>query len=237
MIPKNIVLEVCANSIQSALNAQLACVDRIELCEQLEIGGVTPAFEMIAEAKEKISIPIHVLVRPRGGDFFYSEEEFGRMKKEIEWSKKINAAGVVIGILNPDFSIDKIRLAELVQLSHPLSVTFHRAFDEVKNPFQSLEELISLGVNRILTSGQRENALEGVSLLHQLVNQADGRITILAGGGITEENISALVEGSGTNEFHFSAKVKLEDGSYVSDLNRILKISELAHRSFQQIQE
>ena len=232
-----LLFEVCANSIQSALNAEAARADRIELCEQLEIGGVTPRHEVIIEEKEKISIPIHVLVRPRGGDFCYSEKEFRIMKKDIEWLKQVNVAGVVIGILNPDFTIDKIRCAELINLARPLSVTFHRAFDEVKEPFQTLEELISLGVNRILTSGQKENALDGVILLNQLAKQANDRITILAGGGITEENISAIVQQSGTNEFHFSAKAKLEDGTYVSDLNRIRKISELARRSFQQIYE
>lgn len=232
---KQLLFEVCANGIQSAINAQEAGADRIELCENLEVGGVTPRIEIIQEAKEKISIPMHVLIRPRAGDFFYSEKEYELMLAGIQTCKRLNVDGIVTGMLNPDLSIDKDRCNELINLAHPLPVTFHRAFDVVRDPFQALEELIALRFDRILTSGQQEDAGKGAPLISRLVNQARNRISILAGGGITEENIVLIIQQSGANEFHFSAKTKSADGSYVSDPVRIKNICDLAQAAYQSL--
>lgn len=232
MTSGKLLLEVCANGIQSACNAEEEGVDRIELCENLEEGGVTPHQELLKLVTEKISLPVHVLVRPRAGDFNYSEEEFQSMKTAIQSAKELKAGGIVTGILKEDGTIDSIRCTALVQLAHPLTVTFHRAFDSVQDPFECLETLIRLGFDRVLTSGQKENAADGAGCIRRLVEQARGRIAILAGGGITEENIEEVVRESKTNEFHFSAKVKLPDGSLVSDRERIKKIKERATKTF-----
>ncbi|MEO6166677.1 MAG: copper homeostasis protein CutC [Chitinophagales bacterium] len=235
MFRKKILFEVCANSIQSALNAQLAQADRIELCENLEVGGTTPNIALIRQTKQQLHIPIHILIRPRAGNFFYSEEEFTTMIQQIESCKYLNVDGIIMGLLNDDLTLDKIRCAELIQLARPLSVTFHRAFDIVSDPFQTLEELINLGADRILTSGQKEDILEGSELINQLVKHAGDNLSILAGGGITEANIVELAEKCGAHEFHFSAKVQSADGSYVSDPDRIRKIRNLANSSFHSI--
>ncbi|MGB3074044.1 MAG: copper homeostasis protein CutC [Chitinophagales bacterium] len=232
MQKKKLIFEVCANGIQSAINAQLAGADRIELCEYLEVGGLTPHDKIIRDAKELIHIPIHVLIRPRAGNFVFSEEEYDCMKEEIIRCKKMQVAGIVTGVLNPDRTIDKIRCAELMEHAHPLSITFHRAFDVVHDPIQSLKELIELGVDRVLTSGQQENPLAGAQLIKELMNHSNGRISILAGGGITEENISAIVKESGITEIHFSARKKQVDGSYVSDLMRIKNMMQAANDTF-----
>ena len=225
-------LEVCANGIESAIAAQEAGVARIELCEHLEVGGVTPDLMILPQATEKIHLPIHVLIRPRAGNFFYSKDEFNRMKTTVMLCKSLMIGGVVFGVINEDNAIDTIRCGQLTELARPMSITFHRAFDEVRNPFQALEEIISLGFDRILTSGQKSNCLEGSELISQLVEQAAGRISIMAGAGITEENIAEVVKRTYANEFHFTAKKKLADGSFVSDLNRILKIKEIAEKTY-----
>ncbi|MEP7128754.1 MAG: copper homeostasis protein CutC [Chitinophagales bacterium] len=232
MQKKKLIFEVCANGIQSAINAQMAGADRIELCEYLEVGGLTPHDKIIQDAMELIHIPVHVLIRPRAGNFVYSEEEYDFMKEEIIRCKKMQVAGIVTGILNPDLTIDKIRCAELIELAHPLSITFHRAFDVVHDPIQSLQQLIELGFDRVLTSGQKEDPLTGAQLIKELVKQANDKISILAGGGITEENISAIVKETGINEIHFSARKKQVDGNYVSDLIRIKNMMQVANDTF-----
>ena len=234
MRERKLVLEVCSNGLDSALNAQRAGADRIELCDFLEAGGITPLSDVISIVKERIVIPVHVLIRPRPGNFIYSKEEFKKMQKEIETSLKLKVEGIVVGILNHEGDTDIARCAELVKMVKPLSLTFHRAFDKVKNPIIALEEIIELGFDHILTSGQNENCLEGSDQISQLIKQADGRISIMPGAGITEENIGEIVKRTGANEFHFSAKVKLQNGNYISDLNRIRKIKEIAERTFYQ---
>lgn len=229
MYHKKLIFEVCANGLQSALNAQMGGASRIELCENLEAGGLTPAKEIIRDALRLLQIPVHVLIRPRAGDFCYTEEEFSMMKESVGTCKRLQAHGVVFGILNRNLSIDESRCAELIALSRPLTLTFHRAFDVVKEPFHALEKLWQLGFDRVLTSGQQENALKGADLIRQLVDNAAGRISILAGGGVTEENITTLVKTTGTHEFHFSAKRLHTDGGYVSDLTRIRDIINLAN--------
>ncbi len=248
---KKLLLEVCANGIHSAINAQQAGAHRIELCENLEGGGTTPSIGTIKLVREKLSIPIHVLIRPRSGDFIYSNEELEIMKINIKFCKLNGINGVVLAILKLDGTIDIERCKELVQLAKPMSVTFQRAFDFVKDPFASMEEIISLGCDRILTSGQKQNVLDGSELIHQLVQQANNRIILLAGAGINEENIQEVVKRTSTHEFHFSAKTKVESsmqykkeglnlGSetadefnyFVSNENRIRKIKELAEKTF-----
>jgi len=226
-------LEVCASGIESALAAQEAGVDRIELCDKLEVGGITPLYDTIKQTNYAVHIQTNVLIRPRDGDFIYSEEEFQTMLNDARFcAGSFRTTGIVFGILKQDGSIDEDRCRELIEIISPLRVTFHRAFDVVKDPFIALEQLITLGFDCILTSGQKSNCLEGAEMISQLVKQAAGRISIMAGGGITEENIAEVVKRSDTNEFHFSAKKKLADGSFVSDLNRIRKIKEIAEKTF-----
>lgn len=200
------VLEICANSIHSALAAQSAGAQRVELCENLGEGGTTPSFGTISLTRKRLNIDLYVLIRPRAGDFLYSDEEFEVMKTDIENCKKLNCDGVVIGILTKDGEIDVKRNQELVNLAKPMSVTFHRAFDRCKDPLNALEEVIQLGCDRILTSGLKNSAADATSLLKELVNQARGRIIIMPGAGVNSSNIKSLSEKTGAREFHSSAK-------------------------------
>jgi len=229
------LFEVCANGLQSAINAEIAGADRIELCENLEVGGVTPTLELMMKVRESTHLPIHVLIRPRAGDFNYAEEEFQIMIESIQSCKKLKMEGVVLGVLHSDLTIDQERTAQLMSLAFPMSVTFHRAFDVVIDPVESLHTLIKLGVNRILTSGQKENALLGSDLISKLVSIAEDKITLLAGGGITEDNITAIVKQSGTHEFHFSAKKQLADNSLVSDPELIRNICSKASIAYEKM--
>tara|TARA_R110002072_G_scaffold260722_4_gene419232 strand:- start:8655 stop:9374 length:720 start_codon:yes stop_codon:yes gene_type:complete len=204
------LLEICAANIQSAFNAETAGAHRIELCSELAVGGLTPSFGMIQEVLKKVSIPVFVLIRPRSGNFTYSSEEFEMMKADILQCKKMGCAGIVSGVLNVDNSMDVIRTKELVELSKPLPFTFHRAFDWVPNPTGELETLIDVGVHRVLTSGQKTTAEQGLELLVQLKNQAKGRIQIMPGGGINENNVK-LFKDVGFEELHASASVLVKE--------------------------
>jgi copper homeostasis protein len=204
------ILEICSATIQSAINAETAGAHRIELCSELAIGGITPSFGMIKEGLRKVSIPIFVLIRPRSGNFTYSEDEFEIIKEDILQCKKMGCAGIVSGVLNEDNSIDVIRTKELVELSKPLPFTFHRAFDWVPNPTEALENLIEVGVQRVLTSGQSATAEQGITMLTQLHQQANKRIVILPGGGINEANAS-LFKNAGFTEIHASASALVQE--------------------------
>lgn len=184
------LLEICANSYQSAKNAKDAGAHRIELCQELSVGGITPSYGLLKQIVANLKIPAFVLIRPRSGNFVYSDAEFEIMKKDIQLCKDLGSAGIVSGVLNQDKTIDIERMQELVQLSKPLPFTFHRAFDEVVNPREALEQLIGLGVERVLTSGQKQTAEKGLELLKALNQISKGRIIILAGGGINTENAS-----------------------------------------------
>ena len=201
-----VLLEACVANVESAIAAQQAGANRLELCNVLGAGGITPSHGLIELVKKKISIPVHVLIRPREGDFLFSDDEFEIMKRDVEVCKELNVAGVVIGILNADGSVDVSRCAELIAIAKPMSVTFHRAFDLTADAFNSLEDIIKLGCNRILTSGQRATAVHGAGFISGLIQQANGRIIIMPGGGITPKNISQLKKISGANEFHLSAR-------------------------------
>ncbi len=196
------ILEACVNSAISAVEAEHGGADRVELCENMADGGCTPGYGSILFARKQLKIDLFVMIRPRGADFLYSAGEFEIMKNDIRMVKKSGANGVVFGILNPSGAIDKTRMEILSELSRPMSITCHRAFDMTADPFQAMEDLINLGINRILTSGQRENALLGASLIKNLISKAKGRICIMPGGGIKEHNIKEVITTTGANEFH-----------------------------------
>ncbi|MFC0603797.1 copper homeostasis protein CutC [Winogradskyella pulchriflava] len=204
------LLEICANSYQSAKNACDAGAHRIELCQELSVGGVTPSYGLLKQVIDNLRISVFVLIRPRGGNFVYSEDEFEIMKHDIQLCKELGCQGIVSGVLNADKTIDLRRTKELVDLSRPLKFTFHRAFDEVVNPKEALEQLINLGVERVLTSGQKQSAELGIDLLKELHELSKGRIMILAGGGINSENASKFKE-IGLKEIHASASSQLEE--------------------------
>jgi copper homeostasis protein len=196
------ILEVCVNSAVSAIEAQKGGAARVELCENLPEGGCTPSAGSIFSAVKNLKIPVFVMIRPRGGDFCYSEEEFQIMKKDILMAKELGADGVVFGMLNPDGTIDRVRMGQLVSIARPLGITCHRAFDMTADPFAALEDLIELGVDRVLTSGQQKSAPEGAGLIRELVKRAQGRIIIMPGSGIREHNVVDLVQQTGVSEVH-----------------------------------
>jgi len=211
-------LEICSFNLTSAIIAQEAGAHRVELCASPEEGGTTPGPGLIRMARELLQIEIYPIIRPRGGDFLYSEEEFQIMLKDIQYCKETGCHGVVIGMLNTDGTVDKKRTARLVKAAWPLGVTFHRAFDRAANPFEALEDIISLGCERILTSGQRPTAMEGAALINELVRQADERIVIMPGSGVRSSNIAALAEKTDASEFHTSARILVASTmEYVND--------------------
>ncbi|NNK82546.1 MAG: copper homeostasis protein CutC [Flavobacteriaceae bacterium] len=209
------LLEICANSYQSAINAQEAGAHRIELCQELAVGGVTPSYGFLKQVVDTLSIPVFVLIRPRSDNFIYSAEEFDIMKHDIQLCKNLGFTGIVSGVLNKDNTIDIERTKELVKLSRPLAFTFHRAFDCVENPSKALVQLIDLGIDRVLTSGLATSAKKGVNVLKQLHEQANERIIILAGGGINSDN-AKLFKDVGLNEIHTSASstIKSDDSLF-----------------------
>ena len=201
---KKIFTEICVNSVESAVAAQIGGANRVELCDNLLEGGTTPSFGSIALARQLLNIKLHVIIRPRGGDFLYSETEFEIMKRDIETAKNLGADGLVFGILDENGDVDKVRTKELVELSRPLTVTFHRAFDVSQDAFQALEDLISLGVDYVLTSGQEATAMEGADLIAELVERAENRIKILACGNLNERNIAKFLAKTNISEIHFT---------------------------------
>jgi len=205
------VLEVAANSVASALAAEAGGAARVELCSALDVGGLTPSHAAIALAMERLRIPLHVLIRPRAGDFVFDDLECEVMRRDIETCKALGCAGVVIGVLDADGDVDVPRFRTLMQAARGMSVTFHRAFDFTRDPERALEAIIALGCNRVLTSGQAPDALAGAPLIRTLIEQARGRITIMPGGGIDAHNIAAIAQATGAREFHASAKVRVAD--------------------------
>lgn len=198
------LIEICANSYESAAIAQKAGAHRIELCSELAVGGLTPSHGLLQKVIEEISIETYVLIRPRSGDFTYTNEEFDIMKKDIAYCKQLGCGGIVSGVLNSDHTIDIERTKELVELAHPLSFTFHRAFDWVINQVEALDHLCDLGVSRILTSGQQTTALKGLDHLKKLQLHAKQTCLILPGGGINKSNAMQF-KNAGFNELHLSA--------------------------------
>ena len=205
-------LEVIAFTIEACSIAQDNGADRIELCANPGEGGTTPSYGMIRAAKGQCRIPVFCMIRPRGGDFLYTDDEFQIMKDDIIQCRDHGCDGVVLGLLNADGTVDTRRTRELVQLAYPLEVTFHRAFDRVADPFKALEDIIDCGCTRILTSGLRPTAAEGISLIRELVERADNRIVIMPGSGIRSGNIEGLMELSGAMEYHSSAGMMRQSG-------------------------
>ncbi|MCX6279853.1 MAG: copper homeostasis protein CutC [Bacteroidetes bacterium] len=196
------IIEACVNSATSAIEAQKGGANRVELCENLHDGGTTPGVGSIRVARKRLDIDLFVMIRPRGGDFLYSQIEFDIMKEDIRFAKEQGADGVVFGILLPDGTIDRDRMKTLADLAQPMSMTCHRAFDMTMDPFQAIEDLIDLGFDRILTSGQKPTALEGALLIKNLISKTNGRIIIMPGSGVKEHNILELLTLTGAKEVH-----------------------------------
>lgn len=207
---KNCELEVCVDSVESALAAEEGGADRIELCGNLIIGGTTPSPALFTEIRRCSSIPAHVMIRPRYGDFCYSDYEFEVMKKEVAAFREAGAEGIVIGIMKPDGSLDTERMAELMEQGAGMKVTLHRCFDLCRDPFTALEEAIRLGIDIILTSGQQSDCLEGMELLKELEEKSAGRILIQAGAGVSAEAIRVLFPATGIRAYHLSGKKDFE---------------------------
>lgn len=202
---QGVLVEVCVDSVESALAAQDGGANRVELCEDLPEGGTTPSAGLIEVCRERLGIPVHVLVRPRPGDFVYSDLELEVMRRDIALAARFGAAGVVFGALHADGTVDGERTRALIAAARPLSVTFHRAFDFTPDADKALDALIALGVDRILTSGQAATAREGTRILARLVSRAAGRVTILAGGGVNEDNVAEIARRTGVREVHVRA--------------------------------
>ncbi len=217
-------IEICCGSIQSVANAKAGGAVRVELCQGLVEGGTTPSPATIDYAVRGLGMKVFVLVRPRGGDFCYNELEIKMMEEDVAYCKKVGVAGIVVGFLHPDGTIDTELTRRFVELSDPLPVTFHRAFDRCTEPLKALEQIIGCGCARILTSGCRPTAMEGADLLQQLVQQADGRIQILAGSGITPENAAALKQKTGVPEIHGSCKFTRADGAWETDAGQVRRL-------------
>ena len=199
--------EVCANSVESCLAAQIGGANRVELCAGIPEGGTTPSYGDILMARKLLEkTRLHVIIRPRGGDFLYSELELEIMLKDVENSRALGADGVVFGCLTREGDVDIPAMKKLMKASQGMSVTFHRAFDVCRNPKEALEQLIDLGCDRILTSGQQATAELGIPLLRELQLQAGNRIILLAGCGVNEGNIAKIAAETGIHEFHFSAR-------------------------------
>lgn len=218
---EQIKLEVCCGDMQSVLAAKEGGADRIELCQALEVDGLTPSAEMMAEAIG-LGIPVQVLIRPREGDFVYDEAEVETMLKEIRLAKRLGANGVVIGALKSDGSIDEETSRRLVSEATGLSITFHRAFDVCSQPAEALEQIVSLGCHRLLTSGQAPSAEQGIPLIKKLVEQSGGRLIIMPGAGVNQENARRILSETGAHEIHGSLR---RNGSTDSELVRAVKNS------------
>ena len=198
----DLTVEVCADSLDSAIAAERGGANRVELCASLVEGGVSPSAGLIATARQRISIGLHVMIRPRAGDFYYSADEFEVMRRDVLMAKQLGAEGVVFGILDADANVDIQRTRALVDLARPLKVTYHRAFDMSADLFRSLEQVTETGADRILTSGGAQTALAGAATLRRLMEQAGKRAVIMACGGINDKNVQAVVEKTAVREIH-----------------------------------
>ena len=199
------ICEICVDSVAGVRAAKAAGADRVELCADLLEGGVTPSRGLIRQARTIAGIGLCVMIRPRGGDFLFDDDEFAAMRSDIETAKAEGADGVVIGLLTAPGEIDAARTRELISLARPLLVTFHRAFDMTPEPFRALETLVGLGVDRVLTSGQEATVLEGLPLIVDLIHRARNRIVVMPGGGVTSRNVERIVAAAKPREIHFAA--------------------------------
>lgn len=216
------ILEVCVDSYTSMLTAKEAGADRIELCSALNIGGLTPSYGLMKQAKEVKDIEVFVMIRPRSGDFLYDDNEFQTMKGDIEIAKEMGFDGIVTGILKSNGEIDLERMSELVKLAHPLKVVLHRAFDDAKDPHLDIKKLIDMGITRILTSGQRSNALKGADYIAKIEEEFGSDITIMPGCGVNAGNIEDIYKITGCKDYHLSGKVNVGSGmEYRENIKRM----------------
>ncbi|WP_213780603.1 copper homeostasis protein CutC [Caballeronia sp. dw_276] len=207
-----LLLEICAGSVTSCLAAQAGGAGRVEFCDNLLEGGTTPSYGAIASARDKLRILLNVIIRPRGGDFLYSDVEFEVMERDVRACKDLAVDGVVIGLLTADGDIDVPRTKRLIELAVPMPVTFHRAFDVARDPFKALEDIILAGCNRLLTSGQQASAFEGRELISQLREAAGDRLVVMPGAGVRLNNIAQLVAETGCIEYHTSGRAPFPSG-------------------------
>jgi len=214
------LLEVCAFNLASCIIAEKAGAGRIELCAGASVGGTTPTMETIREANKQVSIPVYPMIRPRGGDFLYNAEEITIMKQDIATCWQLGCEGIATGVQLPDGNIDTELLKRIVEWAYPMRVTCHRVFDRTPDPFKALEDIISSGCERILTSGQKNTAIEATGLLSELVDAAAGRIIIMPGGGVRSSNIRQLAAETHAFEFHSSARIENE----IVNEDEVLKI-------------
>jgi copper homeostasis protein len=204
------ILEICIDSVASAIAAEQGGAARVELCQNLFEGGTTPSVGTVYQTLERVGIKVNAIIRPRGGDFLYSDDEFAVMQHDIITLKEMGINGVVIGMLNADGTIDVERSSRLIELARPLEVTYHRAFDVTADPFRSLDDIIGLGAERLLTSGQEPSVLEGVELIAELVRRAGDDIIIMPGAGITEKNLPRIMRETGAKEFHVTGSAPVQ---------------------------
>jgi copper homeostasis protein len=204
---ERVLLEVCVGDVESAIAAEVGGADRIELCDNLAVGGTTPSAGTIAEVCRWLSIPVHVLIRPRGGDFVYSEREVAVMRHDIEAAKALGAAGVVLGVLTATATVDRDHTMALIEAARPLGVTFHRAFDQTHSSRDAVDTLVTLGVERVLTSGGCPTALEGAAMISDLIKHAQDRIIIMAGGRIKAETLESVIRRTAAKELHIGSSL------------------------------
>ena len=229
----SVLIEICVDSVESALAAERGGAQRIELCGDLLEGGTTPSAGLIGTVREKVGIGLHVIVRPRGGDFCYTADEFESMKRDVLTAKQLGADGVVFGILKEDGQVDTARTRGLVELAHPLSTTFHRAFDMSADLTQALEDVLHAGVRRVLTSGGGQYAEDGVKAIATLVASAKNRIAVMVGGGIRETNVRRIIAATGAREIH--ANVGRSIASPMLYRNRKISLGAIKGREYQRL--
>ncbi|HEY7699825.1 MAG TPA: copper homeostasis protein CutC [Vicinamibacteria bacterium] len=206
------IVEVCVDSVESALAAEKGGARRVELCCALLEGGLTPSAGAIALARKSLRLGLNVIIRPRGGDFLYTDIEHEIMLRDVAIAKELGADGIVVGVLTPSGEVDAVRTRELVERARPMSVTFHRAFDMTRDPFAALETLVGIGIDRILTSGQEESAMAGLDLLRELVARAADRIVVMVCGNVHEGNIERIAKETRAKELHVTGFVDVESG-------------------------
>jgi copper homeostasis protein len=223
-MPQALLLEICAFNIESCIIAEKTGARRIELCTNRNEGGTTPSVELIWAVKEKLSIPVYPIIRPRGGDFLYTDAEFSQMLHSIQICKELGCEGIATGVHLKNGEIDKPRFAKLVEAAYPMRVTCHRVFDRTPNPFKALEALVEIGCERILTSGQASSAIDAITLLSQLIQAADNNIIIMPGGGLRSSNIQQLIAETGAKEYHTSAIIGSTEKIDEHELKKILEI-------------
>ncbi len=203
-------LEICVDSVESAINAQIAGADRVEFCDNLPEGGTTPGYGSVVSARSNLDIGLHVIIRPRGGDFLYTDLEYDIMRRDIEICGENGVDGIVIGLLRTGGNIDVERTAKLIEFAYPMSATFHRAFDMCSDPVQGLEDVIDTGCTRLLTSGLKNKAQDGIETIRQLAIQAGERIIIMPGGGIDETNVALIITATKVKEVHLTGRKTID---------------------------